>query len=63
METPIERRIRTYAFLNDCDLDEASYEVAREIVREAMASRSWEGLYDRLFKEVVNDTKKTDNQG
>ena len=49
MRTPLQDRIRTYAFQNDCDLDEAALHVLREILKEAAMQRTQEGLYDSLF--------------
>lgn len=47
--SPIQNRIRTYAFKNECDFDEATLHVLREILQEAAMMRTQEGLYDSLF--------------
>ena len=49
MSTPLQKRIRTYAFQHDCDLDEATLPTLREVVREAAMRSTQEGLYDSLF--------------
>ena len=49
MRTPLQERIRTYAFKNECDFDEATLHVLREILQEAAMRRTQEGLYDSLF--------------
>jgi len=59
--TPIEKKIRTYAFNHrNMDLDEATYWVMTEVVHNTNKSNV-EGLYDRLFgedKKDGNNTKK-----
>ena len=52
--TPIEQRIRKYAFLHNCDLDDATRKVFIEVMSEINAARTTEGLYDRLFKTEDN---------
>lgn len=47
--TALEKRIRTYAFVNNCDLDEATRRVLVEVLREASMAHTQEGLYDSLF--------------
>lgn len=47
--SPIQDRIRTYAFKNECDFDEATLHVLREILQNAAMQRTTEGLYDSLF--------------
>lgn len=55
METPPERRIRTYAFNHGCDMDEATYRVIKEVSSEISMNTKQEGLYDRYFGgEEVN---------
>lgn len=49
MRTPLQERIRTYAFQNECDFDEATLHVLREVLQEAARQRTQEGLYDSLF--------------
>ena len=49
MDSPLERRIKTYAFTHQCDLDTASYKVLRDITSEITQNRKTEGLYDSLF--------------
>lgn len=49
MDCPLERRIRTYAFTHQCDLDTAAYKVLRDITSEITQNRKTEGLYDSLF--------------
>lgn len=44
----LEKRIKTYAFVHQCDLDEATYKVLVEIVFECKVARTSEGLYDKL---------------
>ena len=59
MDSPLERRIKTYAFTHpDCDLDTATYKVLRDITSEANMTRKTEGLYDRLFKGESDGTGK-----
>ena len=53
--TELEKRIRTYAFANNCDFDEAAFQVLSKIVKECQGARSYEGLYDKLFKEEEHD--------
>lgn len=57
--TPIEKKIRTYAFNHNTGLDESTYRVMAEVVRSTNNSNA-EGLYDRLFGEDKKDdnTKK-----
>lgn len=55
MRTPLQDRIRTYAFQHDCDLDEATLHVLREILHEAAMRRTQEGLYDSLFVVPVQE--------
>ena len=45
----MEKRIRTYAFVHNCDLDKATFETLREVQKEATEKRTTEGLYDELF--------------
>ena len=47
----LQNMIRNYAFQHNCDFDEATYKVLRNMVSEVTANRSAEGLYDRLFGE------------
>lgn len=47
--SPIQDRIRTFAFQNGCDFDEATMRVLREILNDASLKRTQEGLYDSLF--------------
>ena len=47
--TPAQDRIRTFAFQNGCDFDEATLHVLREILNDASLKRTQEGLYDSLF--------------
>ena len=47
-ESPLERQIRTYAFNNGCDVDEATYMVIKEVARN-LSPKEMEGLYDALF--------------
>lgn len=54
-EMPLERRIRTYAFTHNCDLDKATYMVCVEIVNECKMARSLEGLFDRLSGAVKEE--------
>lgn len=50
MDSPLERRIKTYAFTHpNCDLDTAAYKVLRDITSEITQNRKTEGLYDSLF--------------
>ena len=49
--TPLEQRIRNYAFLHNCDMDEATFKVLVEVVNETSKNRKTEGLYDKLFQE------------
>ena len=50
MDSPLERRIKTYAFTHpNCDLDTAAYKVLRDITSEITNNRKTEGLYDSLF--------------
>ena len=49
-ESPLERKVKTYAFTHQCDLDTAAYKVLRDITSETNMTRNTEGLYDRLFK-------------
>ena len=44
----LKKRIKTYAFVHQCDLDEATYKVLLEIVNECRDERSTEGLFDKL---------------
>lgn len=50
MITPIEEKIRTYAFTHQCDFDEATYKVLAELMY-SLANHDVEGLYDRLFQK------------
>ena len=62
MDSPLERRIKTYAFTHpNCDLDTAAYKVMRDITSETNMTRNTEGLYDRLFKgeEDAIDTERS----
>lgn len=56
MDSPLERRIKTYAFTHNCDLDEAFYKVIKEVSSELSMTTKKEGLYDRYF-----GTEETDN--
>ena len=47
--SPIQDRIRTFAFQDGCDFDEATMRVLREIFNDASLKRIQEGLYDSLF--------------
>lgn len=47
--TPVQDRIRTFAFQDGCDFDEATLHVLREIINDAALKRTQEGLYDSLF--------------
>lgn len=55
------KRIRTYAFVHNCDLDKATYEVLREILRETTDRRTTEGLYDALIGEEEQSDKCRQN--
>ena len=52
--TPIEQRIRKYAFIHNCDLDEATRKVLIEVMSEINSARTTEGLYDKLFTDENN---------
>ena len=52
-ESPLIRRIQTYAFNHGCDMDEATYKVMLETAWNLKPSDK-EGLFDRLFGEVGN---------
>ena len=52
--TPIEQRIRKYAFIHNCDLDEATRTVLIEVMSEINSARTTEGLYDKLFTDENN---------
>ena len=53
--TPIEKKIRTYAFNHrNMNLDEATYWVMTEVGHGTNKSNV-EGLYDRLFREDKKD--------
>ena len=52
-ESPLIRRIQTYAFNHGCDMDEAAYVVMMETARNLKPSDK-EGLFDRLFGEDGN---------
>lgn len=47
--TPVQDRIRTFAFQDGCDFDEATYKVLAEIRNEIMTRKTKAGLYDSLF--------------
>ena len=49
------KRIKTYAFTHNCDLDKATYMVCVEIVNECKMARSLEGLFDRLSGAVKEE--------
>lgn len=51
----LEKRIKTYAFVHQCDLDKATYMVCVEIVNECKMARSLEGLFDRLSGAVKEE--------
>ena len=53
--TPLEKRIRTYAFIHQCDLAEATHKVLVEVLREASAAHTQEGLYDSLFDREAKE--------
>ena len=53
----LEKRIKTYAFVHNCDLDKATYEVLREILKETGEKRTTEGLYDALIGEEEQSDK------
>ena len=53
----LEKRIKTYAFVHNCDLDKASFEVLREILKETSDRRTAEGLYDNLVGEEGTSDK------
>ena len=55
------KRIRTYAFVHNCDLDKATYETLREILKESAEKRTTEGLFDALIgEEEVSDKCRQD---
>lgn len=54
-ESPLEKRIKAYAFANGVDFDEASFRVLNDLVKLAQSKRSYEGLYDRMFKEETKN--------
>ena len=60
-ESPLERKVKTYAFTHQCDLDTAAYKVLRDITSEITMTRKTEGLYDGLFggEEDAADTKRS----
>ena len=47
--SPIQDRIRTFAFQDGCDFDKATYTVLNEELNKCTTQRTTEGLYDRLF--------------
>lgn len=47
--TELENLIRTYAFVHDCDLDEAALHVLEDLLKE---TTTYVGLYDRMFRRV-----------
>ena len=47
--SPIQDRIRTFAFQDGCDFDKATYTVLNEELNKCTTRRTTEGLYDRLF--------------
>ena len=49
--TPIEGKVLAYAFLHNCDTDEATFKVLVDVVNETSKDRKTEGLYDKLFQE------------
>ena len=53
----LEKRIKTYAFVHNCDLDKASFDVLREILKETADRRTTEGLYDNLVGEEGTSDK------
>ena len=57
MDSPLERRIKTYAFVHDTDVDKASRRVLMQVAREVEMRNDTDGLYDELFgKGVMNGT-------
>lgn len=61
MDTPLQRRIKTYAFTHQCDLDTAAYKVLRDITSEITMTRKTEGLYDGLFGGEDGEGQKKEN--
>ena len=56
-ESPLIRKIQTYAFNHGCDMDEATYRVMTETARELKPSDK-DGLFDRLFAKEENDGER-----
>ena len=53
----IERRIKTFAFVNNCDLDKATRKVILQVAGELNTRTDTEGLYDELFGDVREQEK------
>lgn len=51
----LEKRIKTYAFTHDCDLDKATRKVMLAVAKEIEAMTTCDGLFDMLFSKATRN--------